>query len=220
MSYCRTGRRCLSLDLEPALATLMKAKMQSGMRWAALDTGISLSCCVLEQYGYKKNPNVSKAFLLSASKHRHIDTARMYEVEPAIGKALASLDIPREELWITSKLDNCDHAPERVGEVCREQLKDLQTDYLDLYLIHWPVTGKGGQHLDPPIKVIAYSGCQPSRLAATCSRQSNLLIQARDFRMVNLSFCSAGDLGSYGGKVSMACACAWPNISSGFRLRM
>ena len=77
----------------------------------------------------------------------------MYQCEGAVGKGILHSDVARDEIWLTSKLDNCDHAPDRVAKACREQLKDLQTDYLDLYLIHWPLTGKAGPTLDPPIKV-------------------------------------------------------------------
>lgn len=78
----------------------------------------------------------------------------MYQCESAVGDGILHSKIPREELWLTSKLDNCDHAPDRVAQACREQLKDLKTEYLDLFLIHWPLTGKAGPTLDPPIKVL------------------------------------------------------------------
>lgn len=77
----------------------------------------------------------------------------MYQCEGAVGQAITKSEIPREEIWLTSKLDNTDHAPDKVAKACRDQLKSLQTDYLDLYLIHWPLTGKAGPKLDPPIKV-------------------------------------------------------------------
>lgn len=85
--------------------------------------------------------------------NRHIDTARMYQCEGAVGKGILNSGVARDDIWLTSKLDNCDHAPDRVAKACREQLRDLQTDYLDLYLIHWPLTGKAGPTLEPPIKV-------------------------------------------------------------------
>jgi len=80
--------------------------------------------------------------------YRHIDCAYIYGNEAEIGQALhdamkAGL-VRREELFVTSKVWNSDHAPERVEVSVRRSLKDLQLDYLDLFLIHWPVAFKTG----------------------------------------------------------------------------
>ena len=99
-----------------------------------------------------KDPQPQCFFLSDTRAYRHIDTAKMYQCEGAVGQAWRDFGIKREEFWLTSKLDNVDHTADRVGKACRQQLKELQTDYLDLYLIHWPLTGKAGPTLDPPIK--------------------------------------------------------------------
>ena len=74
--------------------------------------------------------------------YRHIDAAWVYANEEEIGEALHDLFtrkvIKREEIWITSKLWNNAHHPEDVENQCKETLKKLQLDYLDLYLIHFP----------------------------------------------------------------------------------
>lgn len=68
--------------------------------------------------------------------YRHIDTAFAYYNEKFIGKAIA--DLPREQLFITTKLWRDFHDPKRVEEGCNQSLKDLGTSYVDLFLIHWP----------------------------------------------------------------------------------
>ena len=80
--------------------------------------------------------------------YRHIDCAPIYGNEKEIGQALhdavAEGDIKREELFIASKLWNDMHAPEDVLPALKQTLADLQQDYLDLYMIHWPVAQKKG----------------------------------------------------------------------------
>lgn len=72
--------------------------------------------------------------------YRHFDCAAVYGNEREIGEVLREIlkSIPREELWITSKLWNDKHAEADVIPACRQSLADLQLDYLDLYLVHWP----------------------------------------------------------------------------------
>ncbi|TVU36522.1 hypothetical protein EJB05_18459 [Eragrostis curvula] len=85
--------------------------------------------------------------------YRHIDCARAYSNEKEIGLALQKLFqegvVKREDLFITSKLWNDHHAPEDVPESLNDSLKDLQLEYLDLYLIHWPFRVKKGTSTSP-----------------------------------------------------------------------
>lgn len=73
--------------------------------------------------------------------YRHIDCASVYGNEASIGRSLqAAMDggVPREELWITSKVWNDMHGPGDVLRSCTQSLEDLRLSYLDLYLVHWP----------------------------------------------------------------------------------
>ncbi|MDE1463776.1 aldo/keto reductase [Spartinivicinus poritis] len=75
--------------------------------------------------------------------YRHIDCAPVYSNESEIGDALTDSIkkglVTREEIWITSKLWNNSHAPEHVIPAIKQTLKDLKLDYIDLFLIHWPI---------------------------------------------------------------------------------
>lgn len=73
--------------------------------------------------------------------YRLIDTAALYGNEREIGKAVLNSQIPREKLFITSKVWNSDQGYEKTLNAFEKSLKRLNMNYLDLYLIHWPVSG-------------------------------------------------------------------------------
>ena len=78
--------------------------------------------------------------VLSALKlgYRHIDTAQGYRNEDIVGRAVVDSGISREEIFITSKLDNPNHGYENTLRSFEGTLQQLGTDYVDLFLIHWP----------------------------------------------------------------------------------
>jgi 2,5-diketo-D-gluconate reductase A len=82
---------------------------------------------------------VSTAF---EAGYRSIDTAAMYRNESGVGKAIAESGLPRDELFITTKLNNNAHGYDAARTAFRESLDKLGLDYLDLYLIHWPLPAK------------------------------------------------------------------------------
>ena len=81
--------------------------------------------------------------------YRHIDTARIYGTEPAVASAIKKSGIPRSEIFITTKLWNNSHHPDDVEAALDASLKDLGTDYLDLYLMHWPSPYERGSNTFP-----------------------------------------------------------------------
>mgnify|MGYP005794059211 CR=1 FL=1 len=80
--------------------------------------------------------------------YRHIDTASKYQNEVFIGNAIKKLRIPRENIFLTSKLWNTDKGYDNTIKSFYKTLENLQTDYLDLYLIHWPMTAENWKELN------------------------------------------------------------------------
>lgn len=70
--------------------------------------------------------------------YRHIDTASFYENEEALGKIIKESNVNRDDLFLATKLWNTDHGYEKTLNAFNYSLKKLKTDYVDLYLIHWP----------------------------------------------------------------------------------
>ena len=97
---------------------------------------------------WKVAPNDCASVVHNAIKagYRHFDSACDYGNETEVGEGLKSVldagDVKREDLWITSKLWNTYHAPEHVRPALERPLEDFQLDYLDLYLIHFPIALK------------------------------------------------------------------------------
>jgi 2,5-diketo-D-gluconate reductase A len=75
--------------------------------------------------------------------YRHIDTAAAYRNERGVGAAIASSGIPREEIFVTTKLWNSQQGYESTLGACEKSLQRLGLDHIDLYLIHWPVPTEG-----------------------------------------------------------------------------
>lgn len=80
------------------------------------------------------------------NNYRHIDTAAVYENETSVGEAIQVSGIPREELFVTTKVWNPDRGYETTLKAFEDSLSRLGLDYVDLYLIHWPANTKQFSH--------------------------------------------------------------------------
>jgi 2,5-diketo-D-gluconate reductase A len=99
---------------------------------------------VIPQFGFgvfQIEPKKTVAAVSTALEagYRHIDTAEMYGNEAEVGEAIAASGLDRGDVFITSKLNNDAHEPEAAREAFDETLKALGVDYVDLFLIHWPL---------------------------------------------------------------------------------
>jgi diketogulonate reductase-like aldo/keto reductase len=109
-----------------------------------LYTGAKMPAIGLGTFGSDKysGDQVAEAVLGAVEiGYRHIDCASVYGNEDMVGKSLEQIvrgGVPREELWITSKLWNDRHDEKDVIPAFEKSLSDLRLDYLDLYLVHWP----------------------------------------------------------------------------------
>ena len=103
-----------------------------------LNNGIKMP--VLGLGVYKSGENTKQAVLdaLEAG-YRHIDVASVYGNENEVGQAIRESGIPREEIFVTTKLWNDDMRAGIQKEAFEKSLERLQMDYVDLYLLHWPV---------------------------------------------------------------------------------
>lgn len=112
--------------------------------YRTLYTGAKIPAVGLGTFGSDRfSPDDIAAAVFGAINigYRHIDCASVYGNEKQIGISLQKImksSIKREELWITSKLWNDKHAEKDIIPACQQTLKDLQLEYLDLYLVHWP----------------------------------------------------------------------------------
>lgn len=112
------------------------------MNHIQFNNGVKIPQLGLGVYQTEDGKETENAVLWALEEgYRHIDTAKIYGNEKGVGTGVKSSGISREDIFITTKLWNEDIRQGRTEEAFEESLKLLQTDYIDLYLIHWPVEG-------------------------------------------------------------------------------
>jgi len=107
-------------------------------KYRTLNNGVEMPCL---GFGTLEVPNHETAAAVSNALeigYRLIDTASLYANEEGVGRAIATSGVPREELFVTTKLDNPDHGREAALKAFEKSRIALGLEYVDLYLIHWP----------------------------------------------------------------------------------
>ncbi len=113
---------------------------------ATLNNGVGMPYFGLGVFRAAQGSETQNAILCALEAgYRHIDTAKIYGNEKDVGLAIRRSTVPREEIFVTTKVWNTDHGYEKTIKACHDSLDRLQLDYIDLYLIHWPVEDLRGQ---------------------------------------------------------------------------
>jgi diketogulonate reductase-like aldo/keto reductase len=104
-----------------------------------LNNGVEMPMFGLGVFLSKEGDEVENAVKVALQNgYRHIDTAAIYKNERGVGNAIKASGVAREDIFITSKVWNTDQGYETTLAAFHASLEKLQTDYLDLYLVHWP----------------------------------------------------------------------------------
>ncbi|KAG9254448.1 NADP-dependent oxidoreductase domain-containing protein [Emericellopsis atlantica] len=112
------------------------AETKQTTRTFTLNTGDKIPAVGLGTWRAKPNEVATAVEAALRAGYRHIDTAHAYGNEREVGDGIKASGVPRSEIWLTTKLDNPWH--KHVVEGLNASLEALQTDYLDLFLMHWP----------------------------------------------------------------------------------
>ncbi|KAJ6477162.1 NADP-dependent oxidoreductase domain-containing protein [Mycena vitilis] len=135
-----------------SLAGCMGGRMQRNLTSLpshyTLPSGDKIPSVALGVWQAKKDEVGNAVTAALKAGYRHIDGAWIYRNEAEVGKALKESGVPRQDVWLTSKLWNTFHAPEDIESALDDSLAKLGTDYLDMYLIHWPLAKKDGKPYD------------------------------------------------------------------------
>ncbi|KAG7312578.1 hypothetical protein JYU34_000878 [Plutella xylostella] len=131
------------LQMAAAATEAPKWKLNNGLEIPALALGTYLG---FDEHGVMTSTNKQlRDTVVSALRlgYRHVDTAAVYQTEAEIGEAIAMCvangTVRREDVFVTTKLWNTRHGRARVAEALKDSLKKMRLDYVDLYLMHWPV---------------------------------------------------------------------------------
>jgi diketogulonate reductase-like aldo/keto reductase len=116
--------------------------------------------------------------------YRHIDTAELYGNESDVGRAVQESGIPREEIFITTKVWNSHQGYDSTLYACKGSLRRLGLSYIDLYLIHWPVQGLGDETWKAMIKLLHQGKARAIGVSNYSIRELNELIAKSDIIII------------------------------------
>ncbi len=135
-----------------------------------LNNGVEMPWLGLGVYKAEEGEEVVRSVQTALDHgYRLIDTAALYHNEEGVGQAIRESGVPREEIFVTTKVWNDQQGYESTLRAFEESRRKLGLDYIDLYLIHWPVKGKyletwkALEHLVHDGRAPGRSGCATSR---------------------------------------------------------
>ncbi len=108
-------------------------RLQNGLKMPVLGLGV---------YKMSDKEAFSSVKFALENGYRHIDTASFYQNETAVGKAIKESGVPRDEIFVTSKIWITEQGYDEAKHAIENSLQRLDSSYIDLYLIHWPTPGK------------------------------------------------------------------------------
>lgn len=189
------------------------------MEYVKLNNGVKVPILGFGVYQIPKEE--TKRCVLDAIKvgYRSIDTAQSYFNEAEVGEALLECGVPREELFITTKVWIDNYGYEKCKKSVEESLKKLKTDYIDLVLLHQPFSDYYGAYRaledlyeEGKIKAIGVSNFYPDRLTDICLFERRVVpaVNQVETNPINAQFKAQENMEKYGVKL-----CAWAPFGEG-----
>ncbi len=189
------------------------------MEYVKLNNGVEMP--ILGFGVYQIPASDTKRCVLDAIKvgYRSIDTAQSYFNESEVGEAIVECGIPREELFITTKIWIDNYGYEKCKESVMESLEKLKTDYIDLVLLHQPFSDYYGAYRaledlyeEGKIRAIGVSNFYPDRLSDICLFERKVIpaVNQVETNPINAQIKAQENMEKYGVKL-----CAWAPFGEG-----